>query len=169
MKSITNLIFFFFLNCVNSQVSTNYKVLLRTDSGNINISKPSKKLSKTEQYNLRFSKSVASTLSSDFFGKVEKISYNHESTLFKKNDTINYVVYDYILKKDVDINELKSKLNLGIKQISGYKAPTTCITFLNKDKISCVCRFSLEESFLKDEDFINSIKETTQKRLEDLK
>lgn len=165
MKPTITFIFLLFFICANCQVASNYEVLIRADSGNINISKPSKKHTKLEQYNLRFSKSVASTLSRDFFEKVEKVNYTHESTSFKKKDTLNYVVYDYLLKKEVDLEDLKSKINLGIKNISGYKAPTTCITFLNEDKITCVCRFSLEESFLKDEDFINSIKENTEKRL----
>lgn len=169
MKPTITFLFFLFITCANCQVNTNYEVLNRVDSGNIKTNKPLKKYTKPEQYNLRFSKSVASTLSRDFFEKVEKISYTHESASFKKKDTINYVVYDYLLKKDVNINELKSNINLGIKSISGYKAPTTCITFLNQDKITCACRFSLEESFLKDEDFVNSIKENTEKRLKSTK
>ncbi|GAA4759492.1 MULTISPECIES: hypothetical protein [Flavobacterium] len=87
----------------------------------------------------------------------------------KKKDTINYVVYDYILKKEIDINQLKNKLTLGIKDISGYKAPTTCNTFLNGDKITCICRFNLEPGYLSDEEFINTVKESTKIRIKSAK
>ncbi len=165
MKLIATYILLLFFNYSNSQTSTNYEVLNRTDSGKIKTNKSLKKCSRSELYHLRFSKSVATTISKDFFKNIDEIKHTYETSSFKKKDTINYVVYDYILKKGIDINQLKSKLNLGIKDISGYKAPTTCNTFLNDDKITCVCRFNLEPGYLSDEDFINLLKEDTEKRI----
>ena len=41
--------------------------------------------------------------------------------------------------------------------------------FFNQEKITCVCRNSFEPDYIKDEEFINAIKENTEKRLKSTK
>lgn len=165
----TILLFLFIVNFANCQTDTNYEIIKKTDSGSIKKNKSLKKLSRSEHYNLRFSKSVATTLSKDFFEKVDKINFTYETATFKKKDTINYVIYDFIVKKEVDINRLKNNISLGMKDIDGYQAPATCIAFFNINKITCVCRNTLDKEYLNDEEFINTIKADTELRLKALK
>ncbi|WP_136667808.1 hypothetical protein [Flavobacterium sp. H122] len=84
MKPFIISIFFLVFNYADCQTGTNYEITNRTDSGNIKINKNQKKLTRTEEYNLRFSKSVAATLSEDFFENADRINYTYETAVLKK-------------------------------------------------------------------------------------
>lgn len=168
MKKKIIILFLLFFNIVNSQkITENYEIINTTESGN--IKKGLKKYSRSERYNLDFAKSITTTLSKDFFSNVERINYSYNTATFKKTDTIHYVVYDFFLKKELDISKLSKYINIGIKRISLYEAPVICTTFFNQEKITCVCRNSFEPDYIKDEEFINAIKENTEKRLKSTK
>lgn len=169
MKAIIIFLFTIFFNFVSCQTNTDYEIIKSRDSGSIKNHGNQKKYSKLEQHNIQFAKSVASTLSKDFFSKVDIINFSYETAIVKKNDTIHYIIYDFILKKDIEITQLKDNLNFGIKSIDGYKAPTICTLFLNEDKICCVCKDELGSELFKDETFINKIKADTEIRLKNNK
>jgi hypothetical protein len=165
----TILLFLFALNVASCQNipkdTTDYVVIGRSDAGSVNTDDNLKKYSKKESEDLRFSKELASKISKDLFSKIDTILICKESATVKKKDTISYIVYDFILKKEVSINELKNSLIFGIKRIGIYKWPVICTTFLNGDKISCVCKSVFECDFIKDDEFINTIKADTELRL----
>lgn len=169
MKAIIIFLFTISFNFVSCQTNTDYEIIKNSDSGCIKNHGNQKKYSKLEQHKIHFAKSVASTLSKDFFSKVDIVNFTYETVIIKKKDTIHYVIYDFMLKKDVEINQLKDSLNFGIKSIDGYKAPTNCVLFLNDDKICCICKDELKSEIFKDETFINKIKADTEIRLKNNK
>lgn len=121
--------------------------------------------SKTQKEDLHFSKELASKISKNLFEKIDKIVISNENRLFQKKDTLNYFIYDFILKDVADIKKIETESIFGLKHIGIYEIPITCNTFLNGDKISCVCRNSFEPDYIKDGEFINAIKEDTGNRV----
>ncbi|GAA4759487.1 MULTISPECIES: hypothetical protein [Flavobacterium] len=123
--------------------------------------------SKTQKEDLHFSKELASKISENLFEKIDKIVISNENRLSPKKDTLNYFIYDFILKDVADIKKTETESIFGLKHIGIYEMPITCNTFLNGDKISCVCRRLYKSDFLKDEEFINTIKADTDTRLKE--
>lgn len=165
----TILFFLFTTNvtiCQNIQNDkADYRVLKRKNIEIVSPNSNTKKYSKTQIKDLEFCKELASTLSKDLLQKTDKIIIIEEIASFKKKDSVDYVVYDFILKKKTTIEEIKNNLNFGIKDIGLYKTPVICNTFSNEDKITCICRRLYKSEFIVEEEFINTIKAATEDRV----
>ena len=142
-----------------------YSVEKRKNTGIVNLNNNTKKYSKTQIKDLEFCKELASTLSKDLLQKTDKIIISEETASFKKKDSVGYVVYDFILKKKTKIEDIKNNLNFGIKDIGLYKIPVICNTFSNIDRITCICRGLYKSDFIMEEEFVNTIKATTEDRI----
>jgi hypothetical protein len=158
------------VSCQNIQNNeTDYIVIKRRNAGIVNPNGNIKKYSKKQIQDLEFCNELASTLSKDLLRKIDKIIICEETATIKKKDTITYVVYDFILKKEVNIEQLKNSLNFGIKPIDTYEMPIICTSFWNDDKISFVSRGYYQSDFIKKEEFINTIKSDTELRINNSK
>ncbi|WP_136667809.1 hypothetical protein [Flavobacterium sp. H122] len=166
------IVIFFFItpvaNCQANGTDFAFEVISRSVTEILNTNEKLKKHSKKEVEDLRFSKELASKINTTLYGKTKSILISKETATNKKNDTINYIVYDFILIKGTDIKELQEKSNFGIKRISLYKWPISCSSFFNLDKITCVCENSFTSKVLQDDNFTKSIIESTELRLKTL-
>lgn len=151
------------LSCQENNYKNEYTVIKRKTS---EVDTETNKIkSKTEKEDIRFVKEIASKINASLFSDTKKVIISEEVTTYKTKDTITYVVYDIILKKDVDLKKLDENSIFGIKRISLYETPVTCTTFFNQEKITCVCENKFNSELLSKDDFIKVIKENTSERV----
>jgi hypothetical protein len=166
----TIFLLFFAINlasCQNVQDNAkNFEIIKDSNSWAINTNDDPKKHSKKEAEDLRFSKELASNISKDVFKKIDKVVITKETAAIKKKDTINYIVYDFMPKKEFNIESSKNSLSFGKYFIGLYKWPITCNTFQNENRITCVCKIGMTPELLTEESFISYIKSKTEYRLQ---
>ncbi|WP_136667807.1 hypothetical protein [Flavobacterium sp. H122] len=163
------LLFVFNINiadCQNIQNPKNkYEIIKRPQTAIVNPNLKLKKHSRKQIDDIKFTKELASTLSEDLYSKTDKIIITEQIATLNRKDTLNYVVYDFVLKKEVSTDEAVKTLNFGIKPINSYEMPIICISFLNEDKITFISKGLYKSDFIKDEEFITTIKANTEARL----
>lgn len=151
------------LSCQESNYKNDYNVIKRKTT-EVNL-ETNKVKSKIEKEDVRFIKEIASKINPILFDNIKNVVISDEVTTYKTKDTITYIVYDFILKKDANPKEIDQNSLFGIKRINLYETPISCSTFFNQEKITCICQNKFNSELLSNEDFINSIKENTEKRL----
>lgn len=164
----TILLFLFAINfasCQNTNDNTkSFEIIKNSESWAINTNDDQEKYSKKEAEDLRFSKELASKISKDLFKKTDRVVITKETAAVKKKDTINYIVYDFIPKKEFNIESSKDSLSFGKNFIGLYKWPITCNSFQNQNRITCVCKIGITPELLTEESFIDYIKSKTEYR-----
>lgn len=167
-KVIFQIFFLFYLtintlSCQETNHKSEYKVIKRKSN---EVSLETNKIkSKTEKEDIRFIKEITSKINPRLFDNIKKVVISDEVTIHKVKDTITYIVYDFIIKKNTNLKEIEQTSLFGIKRISLYETPVICRSFFNQEKVTCVCRNSFEPEYIKDERFINTIKEDTENRI----
>ena len=166
----TILLFLFAINFASCQnINDNaksFEIIKNNESWAINTNDQQKKYSKKEAEDWRFSKELASKISKDLLKKIDQVVITKETAAVKKKDTINYIIYDFIPKKEFNIESSKDTLNFGKNFINLYKWPITCNSFQNQNRITCVCKIGITPEFLTEESFIEYIQSKTEYRLQ---